>query len=58
MHFHISRFKPVRSDESGFFTSGDAKKIAILRTNEMENVIVANNNDILQAFKKKQNTTN
>lgn len=43
-------FLPLTGKESGFFARGDAKKIAIISNKGYRKVLVANNNDILQAF--------
>ena len=43
-------FKPVPPNESGFFTKGDVKKLSFIQSKGIEKVIVANNNDAIQAF--------
>jgi hypothetical protein len=43
-------FKPVAINESGFFTPNDAKDMKIIKINDQEIILVANNNDHLQAI--------
>ena len=47
-------FLPVAARESGFFARGDAKKIAVITNKGYRKILVANNNDILQAFIKQE----
>lgn len=44
------RFTAVPPIESGFFASGDAKKIIVLESQGTKKILVANNNDILQSY--------
>ena len=45
-------FSALSNSRSGFFNNKDAKKIKMLKNKEESFIIVANNNDSLQVFKK------
>ena len=47
-------FKNISSGESGFFASGDAKKIKLIDAGSQELVLIAQNNDSLQSFQLKK----
>ena len=44
-------FKPVRSLESGFYAPYDAKALATINTAQGKVILVANNDEVLQAFR-------
>ena len=44
-------FKPVRSLESGFYAPYDVKALAIINTSQGKVILVANNDDKLQAIR-------
>lgn len=48
-----NNFKAVPYLESGFFANKDAKKMKFLKSKKSKFVLVANNNDVLQVFKLK-----
>ena len=46
-------FSPVSIEESGFFTPGDAKQMKTIKVGDKQIILVANNNDYLQAIEYK-----
>ncbi|NNE27361.1 MAG: VCBS repeat-containing protein [Saprospiraceae bacterium] len=47
-------FKPLTINDSGFFNPGDAKKMTSLKTSDGLLYLVANNNDVLNIFKRNE----
>ena len=45
-------FKPKARKESGFFAPSDAKKLNLIKIKNEQGVIVGNNNDLMQYFKR------
>ena len=45
-------FKPKARKESGFFAPSDAKKLNLIKIKNEQGVIVGNNNDLIQYFKR------
>ena len=45
-------FKQINSLNSGFFARGNAKKIVAISSKDQQYLLIANNNDLLQSFKK------
>ena len=43
-------FKPVSINESGFFAPNDAKEMKVIKVGNKEVILVANNNDFMQAI--------
>jgi hypothetical protein len=45
-------FKAKARKETGFFAPSDAKKLSLIKINDQQGVIVGNNNDLMQYFKR------
>ena len=45
-------FMPKARKESGFFAPSDAKKLNLIKIKDDQGVIVGNNNDLMQYFKR------
>jgi hypothetical protein len=45
-------FKAKARKETGFFAPSDAKKLSLIKVNDQQGVIVGNNNDLMQYFKR------
>lgn len=54
----LGAFTPLTNLESGFFAKGDAKHISFIEHQNQKKVLIANNNDVLQAFSLRKRPKN